>query len=75
MGRAVPFVYLPMARVDECVEIAEKPEVIFATFGNAMRVPGTKKSMLQARSEGADIRIVYSPRRTGTGAMSSRKKK
>ena len=37
------------------------PEVIFATFGDAMRVPGTKKSMLQARAEGADIRIVYSP--------------
>ena len=60
-GPGCPVCVLPMARVDECVEIAEKPEVIFATFGDAMRVPGTKKSMLQARSEGADIRIVYSP--------------
>ena len=50
-----------MARVDECVEIAERPGVIFTTFGDAMRVPGHKKSLMQAKSAGADIRMVYSP--------------
>ena len=60
-GPGCPVCVLPIARVDECVEVAEMSEVIFATFGDAMRVPGTKKSMLQARAEGADIRIVYSP--------------
>jgi hydrogenase expression/formation protein HypD len=50
-----------MSRVDECIEIAERPEVIFTTFGDAMRVPGTKKSLLQAKADGADIRMVYSP--------------
>jgi hydrogenase expression/formation protein HypD len=60
-GPGCPVCVLPMARVDECVEIAEKPEVIFTTFGDAMRVPGQKKSLLQAKSEGADIRMVYSP--------------
>ena len=50
-----------MARVDECIEIAERPEVIFATFGDAMRVPGAKGSLLQANSRGADVRTVYSP--------------
>jgi len=41
--------------------LAEHPNVIFATFGDAMRVPGSQKSLLQAKAEGADIRMVYSP--------------
>jgi hydrogenase expression/formation protein HypD len=60
-GPGCPVCVLPMSRVDECVELAERPEVIFTTFGDAMRVPGTKKSLLQAKAEGADIRMVYSP--------------
>ncbi len=60
-GPGCPVCVLPMARVDECVEIAERPEVIFTTFGDAMRVPGHRKSLLQAKSAGADIRMVYSP--------------
>jgi hydrogenase expression/formation protein HypD len=47
--------------VDEAILLAERPEVIFTTFGDAMRVPGTRKSLLQARAAGADVRIVYSP--------------
>ncbi len=60
-GPGCPVCVLPMARVDECVEIAERPEVIFTTFGDAMRVPGHKKSLMQAKAAGADIRMVYSP--------------
>lgn len=60
-GPGCPVCVLPMGRVDDCIEIAEHPQLIFATFGDAMRVPGTKKSMLQAKAEGADIRLVYSP--------------
>ncbi len=60
-GPGCPVCVLPMGRVDDCIEIAENPQVIFTTFGDAMRVPGTKKSMLQAKAEGADIRLVYSP--------------
>jgi hydrogenase expression/formation protein HypD len=60
-GPGCPVCVLPMARVDECVEIAEQDNVIFTTFGDAMRVPGTKKSLLQAKADGADIRMVYSP--------------
>ena len=60
-GPGCPVCVLPMSRVDECVEIAEKPQVIFTTFGDAMRVPGTKKSLMQAKADGADIRMVYSP--------------
>ncbi|MEX5726966.1 hydrogenase expression/formation protein HypD [Rhodovulum iodosum] len=60
-GPGCPVCVLPMARVDECVEIAERPEVVFTTFGDAMRVPGTRKSLMQAKADGADIRMVYSP--------------
>ena len=55
-GPGCPVCVLPMARVDECIDIAERPEVIFATFGDAMRVPGAKGSLLQAKSRGADVR-------------------
>lgn len=60
-GPGCPVCVLPMARVDECIELAERPEVIFTTFGDAMRVPGARKSLLQAKADGADIRMVYSP--------------
>ncbi|HEY4986274.1 MAG TPA: hydrogenase formation protein HypD, partial [Bradyrhizobium sp.] len=60
-GPGCPVCVLPMGRVDDCVAIAENPNVIFTTFGDAMRVPGSRKSLLQAKAEGADIRMVYSP--------------
>ena len=60
-GPGCPVCVLPMGRVDDCVSIAEHPEVIFTTFGDAMRVPGSRKSLLQAKADGADIRMVYSP--------------
>lgn len=60
-GPGCPVCVLPMGRVDDCVALAELPHVIFTTFGDAMRVPGSKKSLLQAKAEGADVRMVYSP--------------
>lgn len=60
-GPGCPVCVLPMGRVDDCVALAERPDVIFTTFGDAMRVPGSKKSLLQAKADGADIRMVYSP--------------
>lgn len=60
-GPGCPVCVLPMARVDECIEIAEREGVIFTTFGDAMRVPGTRGSLMQAKARGADIRMVYSP--------------
>ena len=60
-GPGCPVCVLPMGRVDDCVALAERPEVIFTTFGDAMRVPGSRKSLLQAKAEGADVRMVYSP--------------
>nr|MDJ0882237.1 hydrogenase formation protein HypD [Gammaproteobacteria bacterium] len=60
-GPGCPVCVLPMGRVDDCVALAERPDVIFTTFGDAMRVPGSHKSLLQAKADGADIRMVYSP--------------
>jgi hydrogenase expression/formation protein HypD len=60
-GPGCPVCVLPMGRVDDCIAIAQRPGVIFTTFGDAMRVPGSKLSLLKARAEGADIRMVYSP--------------
>lgn len=60
-GPGCPVCVLPMGRVDDCVAIAETRKVIFTTFGDAMRVPGSRKSLLQAKADGADVRMVYSP--------------
>ena len=60
-GPGCPVCVLPMGRVDDCVALAERPGVIFTTFGDAMRVPGSKKSLLKAKADGADVRMVYSP--------------
>ena len=60
-GPGCPVCVLPMGRVDDCLAIAEHPQVIMTTFGDAMRVPGSKKSLLQAKAAGADVRVVYSP--------------
>ncbi len=60
-GPGCPVCVLPMGRVDDCVALAEQPEIILATFGDAMRVPGSRKSLLKAKADGADVRMVYSP--------------
>lgn len=60
-GPGCPVCVLPMGRVDDCVELAERDDVIFTTFGDAMRVPGSRKSLLEAKADGADVRMVYSP--------------
>ncbi len=60
-GPGCPVCVLPMGRVDDCIALAEHPEIIFATFGDVMRVPGSQKNLLQAKAEGADVRVVYSP--------------
>ncbi|MFA5989838.1 MAG: hydrogenase formation protein HypD [Sphingomonas sp.] len=60
-GPGCPVCVLPMGRVDDCVALAERPDVILTTFGDAMRVPGSRASLLGAKAEGADVRMLYSP--------------
>jgi hydrogenase expression/formation protein HypD len=60
-GPGCPVCVLPMGRIDDAIAIAETDGVIFTTFGDMMRVPGSKKSLLDAKAQGADVRFVYSP--------------
>ncbi|MCA9499070.1 MAG: hydrogenase formation protein HypD [Nitrospira sp.] len=60
-GPGCPVCVLPRGRIDDCIALAEQPGVIMTSFGDAMRVTGSKKNLLQAKAEGADIRMVYSP--------------
>ena len=60
-GPGCPVCVMPKGKLDDAIAIAEHPNVIFTTFGDAMRVPGSKKSLLQVKADGADIRTIYSP--------------
>ncbi|MDJ0726876.1 MAG: hydrogenase formation protein HypD [Prochloraceae cyanobacterium] len=60
-GPGCPVCIMPRGKIDEAIELAGNSQVIFVTFGDTMRVPGSKKSLMQAKAEGADIRMVYSP--------------
>lgn len=60
-GPGCPVCVLPMGRVDDALSIARTDGAIFTTFGDMMRVPGSKGSLLDARADGADVRFVYSP--------------
>ncbi|HEX5690632.1 MAG TPA: hydrogenase formation protein HypD, partial [Roseiflexaceae bacterium] len=60
-GPGCPVCVLPMGRVDDAIAIARTDGVIFTTFGDMMRVPGSNGSLLDAKAEGADVRFVYSP--------------
>ncbi len=60
-GPGCPVCVIPMGRQDDAIAIAERPEVIFTTFGDMMRVPSSNGSLLDAKARGADVRMVYSP--------------
>src|SRR6185369_14033834 len=60
-GPGCPVCVIPMGRVDDAIAIASRPEVIMTSFGDMMRVPGGNGSFFDAKAEGADIRMVYSP--------------
>jgi hydrogenase expression/formation protein HypD len=60
-GPGCPVCVLPMGRIDDAIAIARMDGVIFTTFGDMMRVPGSKGSLLDAKADGADVRFVYSP--------------
>src|SRR4051794_9300634 len=60
-GPGCPVCVIPMGRVDDAMWLAEKPNMIFTSFGDMMRVPGSRGSLLEAKARGADVRFVYSP--------------
>jgi hydrogenase expression/formation protein HypD len=60
-GPGCPVCVIPMGRVDDAISLAERPEVTFTTFGDMLRVPGGRGTLLEAKARGADVRMVYSP--------------
>src|SRR6516225_4178269 len=60
-GPGCPVCVTPLEQIDRALAIAAQPEVIFCSFGDMLRVPGTSSDLLRVRAEGGDVRIVYSP--------------
>lgn len=60
-GPGCPVCVTPVSIVDTAIQLALKNNVIFTSFGDMLRVPGSRHDLLEIKSRGADIRIVYSP--------------
>jgi len=60
-GPGCPVCVTSLELIDEAVEIASHPEVVFASFGDMLRVPGSSKDLFSVKAGGGDVRVVYSP--------------
>ena len=60
-GPGCPVCVTPLSLIDKAIYLATGKKVILCSFGDMLRVPGSEKSLLQAKAEGADVRILYSP--------------
>ena len=60
-GPGCPVCVTPLEVVDRAVEIARRPDVIFTSFGDMLRIPGTHGDLLGVKARGGDVRVVYSP--------------
>ncbi|MFI0941406.1 hydrogenase formation protein HypD [Streptomyces sp. NPDC021020] len=60
-GPGCPVCVTPLEVIDKALEIASRPDVIFCSFGDMLRVPGTGRDLFGVRGEGGDVRVVYSP--------------
>lgn len=60
-GPGCPVCVTSLELIDKSIEIASREDVIFCSFGDMLRVPGSKKDLLQVKAEGHDVRMMYSP--------------
>ncbi len=60
-GPGCPVCVTPLELIDRAIAIARRPEVIFTSFGDMLRVPGSQADLLGVKAQGGDVRIVYSP--------------
>lgn len=60
-GPGCPVCVTPIELIDKAIEIASRSDVIFCSFGDMLRVPGTRKDLFVVKADGGDLRIVYSP--------------
>lgn len=60
-GPGCPVCVTPLGVIDKALEIAARPDVIFCSFGDMLRVPGSRDDLFTVKSRGGDVRVVYSP--------------
>jgi hydrogenase expression/formation protein HypD len=60
-GPGCPVCVTPLEMIDKALEIAARPDVIFCSFGDMLRVPGSGGDLFRVKSDGGDVRVVYSP--------------
>ena len=60
-GPGCPVCVTPLEQIDKAHAIAARPDVIFTSFGDMLRVPGSQTDLLRLKSRGADVRVVYAP--------------
>jgi hydrogenase expression/formation protein HypD len=60
-GPGCPVCVTPLETIDRALAIAARPEVIFCSFGDMLRVPGSEDDLFRVKSRGGDVRVVYSP--------------
>ncbi len=60
-GPGCPVCVTPVELINKAIEIAARPNVIFCSFGDMLRVPGTERDLFAVKAQGGDVRIVYSP--------------
>lgn len=60
-GPGCPVCVTPLELIEKAIEIASRPDVIFCSFGDMLRVPGTATDLLSVKARGGDVRVVYSP--------------
>jgi hydrogenase expression/formation protein HypD len=60
-GPGCPVCVTPVEMIDRAVAIASRPEVIFCSFGDMLRVPGSGRDLFRVKASGGDVRVVYSP--------------
>ena len=60
-GPGCPVCVTPLEKIDRAIALASRPDVIFCSFGDMLRVPGTDRDLLSVKASGGDVRIVYSP--------------
>jgi hydrogenase expression/formation protein HypD len=60
-GPGCPVCVTPIELIDKAIDIASRQGVIFCSFGDMLRVPGTKRDLLSVKADGGDVRVVYSP--------------
>ena len=60
-GPGCPVCVTPLELIDKALQIAARPEVVFCSFGDMLRVPGSGGDLFSVKAQGGDVRIVYSP--------------